>query len=219
MMRILQYTNQSSKKPQKIRWFSLLKHRLTWKQQLRISKYFQKTHLPLKLFHLKRQSLLHKNRTRKDQMKNYSNELLHSEALEILTNPTETEIPEKSAENLEMSKTPETNEAQEEQAVEAQRSSAEAEKETQMEELEASKSPVAIFEGQNEAEERDSLSRDISNFTLGEAEEESERTLKINDEEDVQDDAESLPMQLFQRTLSSHQARDRADGSQAQQTD
>ncbi|VFQ95848.1 unnamed protein product, partial [Cuscuta campestris] len=132
-------------------------------------------------------------------------QLLHSEALEILTNPTETEIPEKSTENLEMSKTPETNEAQEEQAVEAQRSSAEAEKETQMAELEASKSPVAIFEGQNEAEERDSLSQDISNFTLGEAEEESERTLKINDEEDVQDDAESLPMQLFKRTLSSHQ--------------
>ncbi|VFQ71185.1 unnamed protein product [Cuscuta campestris] len=103
-----------------------------------------------------------------------------------------------------MSKTPKTNEAQEEQAVEAQRSSAEAEKETQMAELEASKSPVAIFEEQNEAEERDSLSRDISNFILGEAEE-SERTLKINDEEDVQDDAESLPMQLFQRTPSSHQ--------------
>ncbi|VFQ90792.1 unnamed protein product [Cuscuta campestris] len=138
-------------------------------------------------------------------------QLLHSEALEILTNPceitnpTETEIPEKSAENLEMSKTPETNEAQEEQAVEAQRSSAEAEKETQMAELEASKSPRAIFEGQNEAGERDSLSRDISNFTLGEAEEESERTLKINDEEDVQDDVEFLPMQLFQRTPSSHQ--------------
>ncbi|VFQ80965.1 unnamed protein product [Cuscuta campestris] len=138
-------------------------------------------------------------------------QLLHSEALEILTNPceitnpTKTEIPEKSAENLEMSKTPETNEAQEEQAVEAQRSSAEAEKETQMAELEASESPVAIFEEQNEAEERDSLSRDISNFTLGEAEEESERTLKINDEEDVQDDAESLPMQLFQRTPSSNQ--------------
>ncbi|VFQ91587.1 unnamed protein product [Cuscuta campestris] len=138
-------------------------------------------------------------------------QLLYSEALEILTNPceitnpTEAEIPEESTKNLEMSKTLETNEAQEEQAVEAQRSSAEAEKETQMAELEASKSPVAIFEGQNEAEERDSLSRNISNFTLGEAEEESERTLKINDEEDVQDDAESLPMQPFQRTLSSHQ--------------
>ncbi|VFQ67551.1 unnamed protein product [Cuscuta campestris] len=57
----------------------------------------------------------------------------------------------------------------------------------------------------NEVEERDSLSRDISNFILEEAEEESERTLRINDEEDVQDDAESLPMQLFQRTPSSHQ--------------
>ncbi|VFQ87049.1 unnamed protein product [Cuscuta campestris] len=139
-----------------------------------------------------------------------SNEELQ-QALEILTNPceitnpTETEIPEKSAENLEMSKTLKTNEAQEEQVVEAQRSSAKAEKETQMAELEASKSPVAIFETQNEAEERDSLSRDISNFTLREAEEESERTLKINDEEYVQDDAESLPMQLFQRTPSSHQ--------------
>ncbi|VFQ79197.1 unnamed protein product [Cuscuta campestris] len=138
-------------------------------------------------------------------------QLLRSEALDILTNPceitnpTEAEIPEESTENLEMSKTLETNEAQEEQAVEAQRSFAEAEKETQMAELEASKYPVAIFEEQNEAEKRDSLSRDISNFTLGEAEEESERTLKINDEEDVQDDAESLPMQLFQRTLSSHQ--------------
>ncbi|VFQ90475.1 unnamed protein product [Cuscuta campestris] len=147
------------------------------------------------------------SKTTEDQNQEGSNEeleqLLHSEALEILTNPceitnpTDTEIPEKSAENLEMSKTPETNEAHEEQAVEAQRSSAEAEKETQKAELEASKSPVDIFEEQNEAEERDSLSRDISNFTLGEAEEESQRTLKINDEEDVQDDAESLPMQLF----------------------
>ncbi|VFQ95849.1 unnamed protein product [Cuscuta campestris] len=78
-------------------------------------------------------------------------QLLHSEALEILTNPceitnpTEAEIPEESTENLEMSKTPETNEAQEEQAVETQRSSAEAEKETQMAELEASKSPVTNF--------------------------------------------------------------------------
>ncbi|VFQ95792.1 unnamed protein product [Cuscuta campestris] len=138
-------------------------------------------------------------------------QLLHSQASEILTtpceitNPTETEIPEKSAENLEMSKPLEANEVQEEQAVEAERSSAEAEKETQMAELEASKSPVAIFQEQNEAEERDSLSRDISNFILGEAEEEFERTLRINDEEDMQEDAESLPMQLFQRTPSSHQ--------------
>ncbi|VFQ69678.1 unnamed protein product [Cuscuta campestris] len=37
------------------------------------------------------------------------------------------------------------------------------------------------------------------------AEGESERTLKVTDEEDVQEDAESLPMQLFQRTPSSHQ--------------
>ncbi|VFQ78607.1 unnamed protein product [Cuscuta campestris] len=134
---------------------------------------------------------------------------LSSQDLEILTNTceisnqSETEILEKSAEIPEQSTFPETNE--EEQAVEAQRSSAEAEKETQMAELEATKSPVAIFEEQNEAEERDSLSRDISNFILEEVEEESERTLKINDEEEVQDDTESLPMQLFQRTLSSHQ--------------
>ncbi|VFQ77003.1 unnamed protein product [Cuscuta campestris] len=73
-------------------------------------------------------------------------QLLYSQALEILTtpceitNPTETEIPEKSSENQEMSKPPEANEVQEEQAVEAQRSSVEAEKETQMAELEASKS-------------------------------------------------------------------------------
>ncbi|VFQ70086.1 unnamed protein product [Cuscuta campestris] len=92
-----------------------------------------------------------------------------------------------------------------EQAVEAQRNSAEAEKEDQMEELEASKTPVAVFEEQNEAEERDSLYRDISNFILDEGEGESERTLRIADEEDVQEDAESLPMQLFQRTPSSHQ--------------
>ncbi|VFQ90849.1 unnamed protein product [Cuscuta campestris] len=65
-------------------------------------------------------------------------QLLHSQALEILTtpceitNPTETEILEKSADNLEMSKPLEANEVQEEQAVEAQRSSAEDEKETQM---------------------------------------------------------------------------------------
>ncbi|VFQ83094.1 unnamed protein product [Cuscuta campestris] len=114
---------------------------------------------------------------------------LPSQDLEILTtaceisNQPEKEILEKSAEIPEQSTFPETNE--EEQAVEAQRSSAEAEKETQMAELEDSKSPVAIFEEQNEAEDRDSLSRDISNFILEEAEEESERTLKINDEEDV----------------------------------
>ncbi|VFQ85726.1 unnamed protein product [Cuscuta campestris] len=136
-------------------------------------------------------------------------QLIQSQVLEILTtpceisNPTETEIPERSAEILEQSTLPETNE--EEQTVEAQRNSGEAEKETQMAELEVSKTPIAIFEAQNEAEERDSLSRDISNFILDEAEEGSERTLKITDEEDVQEDAESLPMQLFQRTPSSHQ--------------
>ncbi|VFQ78685.1 unnamed protein product [Cuscuta campestris] len=130
-----------------------------------------------------------------------------SQVLEILTtaceisNPTEIEIPEKSAEIPEQSALLETME----QAVEAQRNSGEAEKETQMAELEVSQTPVGIFEEQNAAEERDSLSRDISNFALDEAEGESERTLKVTDEEDVQEDAESLPMQLFQRTPSSHQ--------------
>ncbi|VFQ98795.1 unnamed protein product [Cuscuta campestris] len=136
-------------------------------------------------------------------------QLIQSQVLETLTtpceisNPTETEIPEKSEEIPEQSTFPETNE--EEQAVEIQRNSGEAEKETQMAELEVSKTPIAIFEEQNEAEDSDSLSRYISNFALDEAEGESERTLKITDEEDVQKDAESLPMQLFQRTPSSHQ--------------
>ncbi|VFQ65599.1 unnamed protein product [Cuscuta campestris] len=94
---------------------------------------------------------------------------------------------------------------QEEQAVEIQRNSTEAEKQVQMATLEAPETLVAVFEEQNEGEERDSLSRDISNFILDEAEEESKRTLRINDEEDVQEDAESFPMQLFQRTSSSHQ--------------
>ncbi|VFQ64833.1 unnamed protein product [Cuscuta campestris] len=73
-----------------------------------------------------------------------------------------------------------------------------------MAELEISETQVAISEEENTAEERDSLSRDISDFAL-ETEGESERTLKVTDEEDVQEDAESLPMQLFQRTPSSHQ--------------
>ncbi|VFQ73705.1 unnamed protein product [Cuscuta campestris] len=134
-------------------------------------------------------------------------QLGQSQILEILTtaceisNPREIEIPEKSAEIPEQSALPETME----QAVEAQRNSGEAEKETQMAELEVSQTPVAIFEEQNSAEERDSLSRDISNFVFDAAEGESERTLKVTDEEDVQEDAESLPMQLFQRTPSSHQ--------------
>ncbi|VFQ67758.1 unnamed protein product [Cuscuta campestris] len=80
-----------------------------------------------------------------------------------------------------------------------------AEKEVQMAPLGAPETPVAVFEEQNEGEERDSLSRDTSNFILDEAEEESERTLGINNLEDVQEDVESLPMQLFQRTSSSHQ--------------
>ncbi|VFQ68734.1 unnamed protein product [Cuscuta campestris] len=151
----------------------------------------------------------------KDQNQEASEEelqqLLQSQALEILTtpseisNPTETEIPGKSAENLEMSKPPEANEFQEEQAVEIQRSSAEAEKETQMAGLETSETPVAVFEQQNGVEERDSLSRKVSNFMLDETEEESERTLKIDDGEAEQEDAESLPMQLFHRAPSSHQ--------------
>ncbi|VFR02655.1 unnamed protein product [Cuscuta campestris] len=133
--------------------------------------------------------------------------LIQSQVLEILTtpceisNPTEIEISEKSAEIPEQSALPETME----QAVEAQRNSGEAEKETQMAELEVSQTPVAIFEEENTAEERDSLSKDISNFALDEAEGESERTQKVTDEEDVQEDAESLPVQLFQRTPPSHQ--------------
>ncbi|VFQ71277.1 unnamed protein product [Cuscuta campestris] len=132
--------------------------------------------------------------------------LIQSQVLEILTtpcaisNPTEIEIPEKSAEIPEQSALPETME----QAVEAQRNSGEAAKEAQMAELEVSETQVAILEEENTAEERDSLSRDISNFAL-ETEGESERTLKVTDEEDVQEDAESLSMQLFQKTPSSHQ--------------
>ncbi|VFQ61669.1 unnamed protein product, partial [Cuscuta campestris] len=134
-------------------------------------------------------------------------QLIQSQVLETLTTPgeisnyTETEIPEKSAKIPEQSALPETIE----QAVEVQRNSGEAEKETQMAEVEVCQTPVAIFEDQNKDEERDSLSRDISNFALDEAEGESERTLKVTDEEDVQEDAESLPMQLFQSTPSSHQ--------------
>ncbi|VFQ70847.1 unnamed protein product [Cuscuta campestris] len=136
---------------------------------------------------------------------------LQSQVLEIRTTPCEIsnqpelEIPEKSGEILEQSTPLEMNEVQEKQAVEIQRNSTETEKEVQMAPLEAPETPVAVFEEQNEGEERDSLSRDISNFILDEAEEESERTLRIIDEEDVQEDVESLPMQLFQRTSSSHQ--------------
>ncbi|VFQ82880.1 unnamed protein product [Cuscuta campestris] len=90
-------------------------------------------------------------------------------------------------------------------ALEVQRHSGKAEKESQMAEEEVSQTPIAIFEEPNEAEDSDSLSRYISNFALDEAEGESERTLKITDEEDVQEDAESLPLQLFQRTSSPHQ--------------
>ncbi|VFQ70053.1 unnamed protein product [Cuscuta campestris] len=141
---------------------------------------------------------------------------IQSQVLEILTTPfeisnqPELEIPEKSAEIPEKSAIPETME----QAVEVQRNSGEAEKETQMAEVEVSQTPIAISEGQNKAEDSDSLSRYISNFALDEAEGESERTLKIADEEDVQEDAESLPMQLFQRTPSSHQQRNPENSAQ-----
>ncbi|VFQ90487.1 unnamed protein product [Cuscuta campestris] len=128
-------------------------------------------------------------------------QLIRSQVLETLTtpceisNPTETEIPEKSA----------TIPEQSEQAVEVQRNSGEAERETQLAEVEVCQTPIAIFEEQNADEDRDSLSRDISNFELDEAEGESERTLKVTDEKDVREDAESLPLQLFQRTSSPHQ--------------
>ncbi|VFQ78806.1 unnamed protein product [Cuscuta campestris] len=100
--------------------------------------------------------------------------LIQSQVLEILTtpceisNPTEIEIPEKSAEILEQSALPETME----QAVEAQ---------------------TKFWR---------SCKRNSNGRTR---EGESERTLKVTDEEDVQEDAESLPMKLFQRTPSSHQ--------------
>ncbi|VFQ78624.1 unnamed protein product [Cuscuta campestris] len=138
-------------------------------------------------------------------------QLIQSQVLEIHTTPCEIsnqlelEIPEKSTGNLEESTAPEANEFQEEQAVEIQRSSAEAEKEAQIDGLETSETPAAIPEQNIGAEERDSLSRDISNFMLGETEEESEKTLRIDDEEAEQGDAESLPLQLFHRAPSSHQ--------------
>ncbi|VFQ89221.1 unnamed protein product [Cuscuta campestris] len=103
-------------------------------------------------------------------------QLIQSQVLEISNQP-ELEIPDKHSE----------------------------EAKTQMAEVEVSQTPAAVFEEQNAHEERDSLSRDISNFALEKAEEESERTLKVIDEEDEQEDAQSLPMQLFQRTPSSHQ--------------
>ncbi|VFR02628.1 unnamed protein product, partial [Cuscuta campestris] len=74
----------------------------------------------------------------------------------------ELEIPEKSEENLEKSTPPETNEVQKDQAIEIERSSAEAENEAQMTRLDTSETPVAIFEQNIEVEDRDSLSRDIS---------------------------------------------------------
>ncbi|VFQ93039.1 unnamed protein product, partial [Cuscuta campestris] len=74
--------------------------------------------------------------------------LIQSQVLEILTTPceisnqTQLEILEKSAEIPEQSAIPETME----KAVEVQRHSGEAEKETQMAEVEVSQTPIAIFE-------------------------------------------------------------------------
>ncbi|VFQ79986.1 unnamed protein product [Cuscuta campestris] len=111
-------------------------------------------------------------------------QLLQTQVQEILTTPCEIsnkrelEIPEKSEENLE--------------------------REAQMAGLETSETPVAIFEQNIGDEDKDSLSRDISNF-VNETEEESEMTLRIDDEEAEQGDAESLPLQLFHRAPPSHQ--------------
>ncbi|VFQ97339.1 unnamed protein product [Cuscuta campestris] len=152
-----------------------------------------------------------------EQNQEISNEelqqLLQSQVLEILTTPceisksTELEIREKSNENMEKSTPPETNEArQEDSAVEVQRSFAEAEGEGQIARLEASEPPVTILEQQAEDEVRDSLSREISNYANKETEEESVKTLKIDQEEVEQgDDVESLPLQLFHRVPSSKQ--------------
>ncbi|VFQ83751.1 unnamed protein product [Cuscuta campestris] len=85
-----------------------------------------------------------------------------------------------------------------------ERSSAEAEKEAQIDGLETSETPVAIFEQNIGDEDRDSLSRDISKF-MNETEEESEKTLRIDDEGAEQGYAESLPLQLFHRAPPSHQ--------------
>ncbi|VFQ66928.1 unnamed protein product [Cuscuta campestris] len=140
-------------------------------------------------------------------------QLLQTQVQEILTTsykiskPTELEIPEKSTEILKKSTPPETtaNETQEDPAIEVQRSFAETEEEAEIATLEATENPVAIFEQQNEDEDRDSLSRDISNFVNNVTEEESEKTLKIDEEEAEQGDAESLPLQLFHKVPSSHQ--------------
>ncbi|VFQ84243.1 unnamed protein product [Cuscuta campestris] len=129
-----------------------------------------------------------------------SQQLIQPQVLEILTTPCEIsnqpepEIPDKSTEIPEQSG----------QDVEVQRHSEEADKATQMEEVEVSQTPAAIFEEQNAHEDSDSLSRYISNFVLEGAEGKSERKMKVTDEEDEQEDAESLPLQLFQRTSTSH---------------
>ncbi|VFQ73749.1 unnamed protein product [Cuscuta campestris] len=102
-------------------------------------------------------------------------------------------------------KPPRHIEAKEDSAVEVQRSFAEAEGEVQIARLEATETPVAIFEQPVEDEDRDSLSRDISNFVNEETKEESMKSLKIDEEEAEQGDAESLPLQLFHRVPSSKQ--------------
>ncbi|VFQ83055.1 unnamed protein product [Cuscuta campestris] len=108
-------------------------------------------------------------------------QLIQSQVLEILTTPceisnqTQLEILEKSAEIPEQSAIPEPMEKE----VEIQRHSGKFEKESQMAEVEVSQTPIAIFEEPNEAEDSDSLSRYISNFALDAAEGESERTLKL----------------------------------------
>ncbi|VFQ90803.1 unnamed protein product [Cuscuta campestris] len=118
-------------------------------------------------------------------------QLLQSQVQEILTTsceiskPTEPKVPEKSTENLEKSPLPETTEeeALEEQVVEVLRSFKEAEEGAQIARMEAFEPPVAIFEQQAADEVRDSLSREISNYANEETEEESVKTLKIDEED------------------------------------
>ncbi|VFQ91651.1 unnamed protein product [Cuscuta campestris] len=114
-----------------------------------------------------------------------------------ISSQTGPEIPEKLLEDLEKSTPLKTtaNVAQEKPVVDVQRSFEEAEREAQIARLEVSETPVAIFEQPIEDEVRDSLSRDISNYGNKETEEESVKTLKINEEEAEQgDDVESLSL-------------------------
>ncbi|VFQ67084.1 unnamed protein product [Cuscuta campestris] len=121
---------------------------------------------------------------------------------------TELEIPEKSSENLEKFTPPETTteEANEEPAVEAQRSLEEAAEGAQVARLEVIETPVSIFEQETEDVVRDSLSQEISNYKEAETEEESVKTLKVHEEDaEEREEAESLPLQLYQRVPSSNQ--------------